>query len=200
MPFLYLENGEVFPTEEGMEIPAVKSVYNADKTDGKVFFRDVLKYLYYVYRKDGVYSDMFEQMRKTTVIERHLPKRDYKVLESNKRVQELIKEYLERQMTKNERLLYLLEKDIEKLLERISSIPYTKTCVVKVPHTNDDGETTMLPTKIEFDNIEEKSKAIKEASSLVDYSDKLRSKILKEKIEDKKKGTSTRLFDKAVKK
>ena len=200
MPFLYIEEGEVFPTPEGFEIPQVKAVFNADKTEGKGFFKDVLKYVFFVYKKDGVYKDTFERYRKQMVIERHLPKRNHQDLEANKRVVALIQEYLDRQMTKNERLLYQLEKDIDNLLQRVSNIPYTKEVTVKVPVTNSDGETTYIPTKVEMDNSEEKEKAIKLASGMIDYGDKLRSKILKDKIENKKKGSENRLFDKANKK
>lgn len=199
MSFLFIENGEVKPTEEGNLIPQVRAVYNADKTDGKQFYKDVLMYVFFVYNKDGVYKDSFDTYRKTMVIERHLPKRNADDLENNKRVRDLIDEYLDRQMTKNERLLYRLEIDIEKLLERISTIPYSKTVTLKIPYTNEDGETTYVPTKVEIDNSEEKAKTIKIAEGMIDYSEKLRQKILKDKTDKKKKGANIRLFDRVKK-
>lgn len=195
MSFLYMEDGKVFPTEEGKELPAVKALYNADKTEGKRFYNDALIYIFFVYKKDGVYHDMYETMRKKTVLQRHLPKREEKHFEENKRVAELIDEYLQRQFTKTERLLYKLEKDIDALLERISSIPYTKTVKAKIPYTNENGDITQVPAEIELDNSEEKDKSMRLAEKLVDYGDKLRTKILKEQIE-KRKSSGQRLFDK----
>ena len=195
MSFLYIKDGVVLPTEEGKTIPQLKALYNADKTESKRFYNDALTYIYFVYKKEGVYDDMYESMRKKTVINRHLPKREEKQFEENKRVRELIQEYLDRQLTKNERLLYKLEKDIDNLLERISSIPYTKNVKATVPHLNEKGEQVMVSAIIEIDNSEEKDKSIRLAEKLVDYGDKLRNKILKEKVE-KRKASGGRLFDK----
>lgn len=199
MSFLYMQDGQVLPTEEGKLLPQVKSVYNADKTDGKQFYKDVLMYVFMVYNKEGVYKDSFEGYRKTMVVERHLPKRNAQDLESNKRVKDLIAEYLERQMNKNERLLYRLEQDMENLLDHISSIPYTKSVTLKIPYTGEDGETTYVPTKVEVSNAEEKAKSIKLAEGMVDYGDKLKQKILRDKTDNKKKGAPVRLFDRAKK-
>jgi hypothetical protein len=197
MPFLYLKDGEVHPTEEGLMIPQVKAVYSSDKTEGKRFYKDVLMYVFYVYNQSGIYKDMFEDYRRKTVIERHLPKRSAEELEANSKVANLIKEYLDRQMTKTERLYYQLEKDMESLLKRVSSIPYTRTVKTKVKWVNDDQEEVLLPVDIEMDNSEEKYKAMKLAETLIDYGEKLKNKISKEKIEIKKNNHG-RLFDKKM--
>lgn len=195
MPFLEMKDGVVSPTEEGNIIPAVQRLYNSDKTEGKKFFKDCLLYVFLVYNQEGVYKDRFENFRKKMVIERHLPKRNVGDFENNLRVVDLINEYLDRQMTKTERFLYQLEKDMEGLLNRVSNVPYTKIVKAKIPHVNGDGETTMIPADVEIDNSAEKENAIKLGERMIDYGEKLRNKILKEKV-DEKKSLGQRLFDK----
>jgi len=195
MSFLYLKDGMVYPTEEGQMIPQVKALYNSDKTDGKKFYREVLLYIFYVYNQSGIYKDMFEDYRKKMVIDRYLPSRDFIELEKNPRVADLIREYLDRQMTKTQRLYYQLEKDMESLLKRVSSIPYIREVRTKVKWVNPDHEEVYLPVEIEIDNSEEKFKAIKLADTLVDYGEKLKNKIIRESTEAKK-SNQARLFDK----
>ncbi len=194
MSFLYIEEGVVKVTEEGMALPAIDALYRTDKTDRKRYFNDCMKYVFFVYKKDGVYKDMMLTHRRKIVINRHFEKRKEDEFENNLKVQGVIEEYMQRQHTKMERFYYKLENDIEKLLERIHDIPYTKKVKAKVPFEK-DGEVTMVQAEIEIENYEEKSKAMMLADKLVDYEEKLRGKILKEKIEIKKKD-STRLFDK----
>lgn len=198
MPFLELKDGVVSPTEEGMELPAIKKLYNSDKTEGKRFFKDCLFYIFFVYNQSGVYKDRFENYRKKMVIERHLPKRKIEDFEGNLRVHDVISEYLNRQMTKTERFLYLLEKDMDELLKRITNIPYTKTVKAKIPYINTDGDTIMVSSEVEIDNSAEKENAIKLAERMIDYADKLKSKIKKEGVEEKK-NTGHRIFDKKLK-
>lgn len=198
MPFLELKDGVVSPTEEGKLLPPVQRLYNSDKTEGKKFFHDCLMYIFFVYNQSGVYKDSFEGYKKTMVIERHLPKRKADDFEGNSRVVDVIKEYLERQLTKTERFLYQLEKDMESLLTRISNVPYTKTVKAKVPYTDPEGEQTLIEAKVEIDNAKEKEDAIRLGERMIDYADKLRSKVLKEKVDKKKSGDQIRLFDKAA--
>ncbi len=192
MSFIIFQDGVASPTEEGKEIPQVKEVYNADKTLGKKFFHDVLKYIYLVYKREGVYSTFFENERIRLVLDRHFEKRKVEDFEDSKKVRALILEYQNNQFTKMERFYYQLEKDIEMLMERISSIPYTKKVKIQVP-LEQNGETTLVETIVEMENFEEKSKAIMSAERLVDYEQKLKDKIFREKKTMKKE--NTRLFD-----
>jgi hypothetical protein len=194
MSFLYIEEGIVKTTDEGMALPSVNALYRSDKTEKKKYFNDCLKYIFFVYKKDGVYKDMMHQHRKRIVINRHFEKRKEHEFEGNLRVVAVIEEYLDRQHTKMERFYYQLEQDIEKLLERIHNIPYVKKVKAKVPYEK-DGEEIFVMAEVEIENYDEKSKAMMLADKLVDYEEKLRSKILKEKMENKKKD-HTRLFDK----
>ena len=199
MPFLELKDGVVRPTEEGSLLPPVQRLYNSDKTEGKKFFHDCLMYIFLVYNQNGVYKDSFEGYKKKMVIERHLPKRKIEDFEDNLRVVAVIEEYLDRQMTKTERFLYQLEKDMESLLTRISTIPYTKVVKAKIPYIDADGESTMIPAEVEIDNSKEKEDAIKLGERMLDYEEKLRNKVLKERVESKKTGKHQRLFDRQKK-
>ena len=195
MSFLSLDNGIVVCSEEGMTIPVVMLLYNTDKSKEKKFFRDSICYLYWVYNREGLYKDLFEGARKDLVMMRYLS--GYKLIDfdGNNRVQAVKDEYLERQMTKHERFLYRLENDMEGLLNRITSIPYIKNIKTKVPHVLDNGDEIMVKVSLEIDNSKEKQEAIKLADTMIDYAEKLRNKILKEKIDKRTGGTLQRLFE-----
>lgn len=193
MPFLELKDRVVDATEEGKELSSVQDLYNADKTASKKFYHDALKYIYFVYKADGVYSNMFESSRKNHVILKHFEKREIKDFEANIRVKAVIKDYLDLQLTKTKRLYYRLEKDMEDLLDRISKIPYTRKVKVKVPVEGNDGKTEVA-TEIEIENYEEKAKAMLMADKLIDYEAKIKAKIFREEVASKKNST-TRLFD-----
>jgi len=192
-----MENGVVMATEEGMALPQVQDVYSADRTTTKKFFNDVLRYIFFVYKKDGIYQDMFVTFRKKLVLERHLQDRKEDDFEKNQRVVNLILEYQQRQLTKAERFLYQLEIDMEALLNRITEIPYTKRIKINVPYTDQDGNEQKVPTMVDMENYDEKAKAIMLADKMIDYQDKLRAKIIKEKTADKT-GSQARLFDKKM--
>lgn len=196
MPFLELKEGLVVPTEEGRLLPCVVRLYSSDKTEGKRYFNDCLMYIFFVYNQSGVYKDTFEDYRKKIVLERHLQRRKVEDFEGNVRVLEVINEYLERQLTKTERFLYQLEKDMDSLLVRISKIPYTKVVKAKIPYRTVDGDETMVTAEVEIDNSKEKEDAIRLGERMIDYADKLRAKVYKEKSESKKGSIYGRLFDK----
>jgi len=197
MPFLELKDGVVSPTPEGEMLSVVKSLSDSDKTKTKTYFHDALLYVFYVYKKDGVYADSFETYRKKIVITRHLPNRTIDDFENNKRVQALIAEYNERQYTKLERFYYQIEKDMESLLTQISTIPYQKSVKAQLPYKDDEGNETKIAGVITIDNYEEKAKAIMMAEKLIDYADKLKTKIIKEKAQSGRHN-NVRLFDKAT--
>ena len=112
MPFLYIEDGVVKITQEGMVLPQTQEVYSADRSTTKRFFNDVIRYVFFVYKKDGVYQDLFLNYRRKLVLERHLPDRKEGDFEKNIRVINFINEYQQRQLTKAERLLFQLELDM----------------------------------------------------------------------------------------
>ena len=198
MPFLYIEDGVVRITQEGMVLPQVQEVYAADRSTTKKFFNDVIRYIFFVYKKDGVYQDLFLNYRRKLVLERHLPDRKEDDFEKNIRVINLITEYQQRQLSKVERLLFQLELDMELLLKKITEIPYTKKVKVSVPVIDQMGDERKIPTIIEMENYEEKAKAIMLADKMIDYQDKLRAKVIKEKSSERG-GGQLRLFDKKMK-
>ena len=198
MPFLYIEDGVVKITQEGMVLPQTQEVYSADRSTTKRFFNDVIRYVFFVYKKDGVYQDLFLNYRRKLVLERHLHDRKEEDFEKNIRVINFINEYQQRQLTKAERLLFQLELDMELLLKKITEIPYTKKVKVSVPVMDGDGNETKVSTVVDMENYEEKAKAIMLADKMIDYQDKLRSKIIKEKSVERGVG-QMRLFDKKMK-
>ena len=57
----------------------------------------------------------------------------------------------------------------------------------------------MIPAEVEIDNSKEKEDAIKLGERMLDYEEKLRNKVLKERVESKKTGKHQRLFDRQKK-
>ena len=57
-----------------------------------------------------------------------------------------------------------------------------------------DGEDQYVETLVDFSNAEEKTKALKQADTIIDYEEKLRLKIFKE---TKDKRRSQALFDRS---
>lgn len=198
MSFLYIEDGVVRSTEEGLVLPQVQAVYSADRSTSKKFFNDVIRYVFFVYKKDGVYQDLFLGYRKKLVLERHLPDRTEEDFEKNLRVVALIEEYQQRQLSKAERLLFQLECDMESLLKKITEIPYTKKVKVNIPVIDSNGNEQRVTTIVDMENYDEKAKAIMLADKMVDYQDKLRAKVIKEKSNERGVG-QMRLFDKTMK-
>jgi hypothetical protein len=66
MIFIF-ENGKVDLIPEAKSLPEIKNLKAIDKTKGKVYFYMWITYLYYVYRQNGLYENLFTLSRKRQV-------------------------------------------------------------------------------------------------------------------------------------
>jgi hypothetical protein len=196
MSFLVLNNGKVEFTEEGKTLPAVIELNNRDKHQDKRFFDDTATYIFYVYKKEGVYTNKLPTAKRQYVIEKHLPNRKVSDFENNITVKKIIDLYIELQFTPVEQLGEGLKRDIEDLLKRVGNIEYEKEVMVEFDAEviiNNEKEVKHFRQKVVMDNSAEKDKAMATALKLMDFDEKLTVRIFKEKKDKKRTGLA--LFD-----
>lgn len=196
MSFLVLNNGKVEFTEEGKTLPAVIELNNRDKHLDKKFYDDTATYIFYVYKKEGVYANKLPSSKRQYVVEKHLSNRKVSDFENNITVKKIISLYIELQYTPVEQLGEGLKRDIEDLLKRINNIEYEKEVIVEFEAEVDiDGkkEPKHFHQKVMMDNSAEKEKAMAVALRLMDFDEKLTVKIFKEKKDKKRTGLA--IFD-----
>ena len=196
--FLYLKEGEVKVTEEGMCHSVVKALYNRDKRSAsKPYFYKCMTYIYWAYYTEGEYRNKPIKKRKELSAEH--AKSKWTELEDDKYLMDVIDFYIDIQTTKSERLLIGIGNDIDELLELIKKIPFTKEIKIEVdidiPLHAETSEVTRkrITTTVEHSNSEEKFKAISMSDKLIDYEDKLKKKVMKEV--NRKKGGQKRMFE-----
>ena len=200
MSFLSIENDEVLCSPEGMALNSVKKLYADDRHSGKPWWKACLKYIFFMYKKGGIFQNMLPAQRAERICNEILKgEYDPKKFELNSNCKEVILDYQNLQCTPNELLYEGVKSDIEGLLQRIRQIPYSKTVNVDVDveFFDQDGkpQKQRVKTAVEMDNSEEKSKAIRLADSLLDYESKLRTKIVQETKEQRKSKGAKRLFE-----
>jgi hypothetical protein len=204
MSFLYLEKDQVKVTADGMALPAVQSFYAGDNSAGKKRFFKAMKYIYYVYNKDGVLRNKLPEDRKKIVCNTYLDAIDPEVYEKSALVRPIIDLYIDYSISPTELLYEQLKIDIQNIRKKISSIPFDKEIKLHINELVDiditDEETGNTYTKkipvskdvyINIDNSKEKAAAIALTESLFIQEERLRKLIEKENIENK----ARRIFD-----
>lgn len=192
MPFVELNNDKVIWTEEGLVQKEVRELQTISCSIDDEFFNDVATYIYWAYKKDGLYDSELPNIKKDTVCRRHFNNRKWEDFEDIQQVRDIIKLYINLSYTVTEKMYIKLKKDIDDLFIHLSDIPLIKKLKVKVPITGEDGEITNIEKIVEFSNFEEKSKAMKQANDIIAYEESLKLKIFKE---SKDKIKSKRIFD-----
>lgn len=180
--FLYLDEGnsEIKVTAEGMALSEVKLLFASDKSTNKVLFREWIKYIYWVYRREGTFSNSLISERRRDICQRFFPQRTWEYFENNDKIKAVIALYMKTQYSISEILYERWKEDVDQYIIYLTSIPYYKVKPVK------DGEERI-------ENIEEKLKAQKAIQELVDTGQKMEQKILKEKRESS--GKLNPIFD-----
>lgn len=191
---LFFEGSKVGITPEGENLPEVIQLKKREDKD----FKDILTYIYFVYSKETIYHNKLPSERRDLVFRDYIGgKSRSKDFEDNRYIRDVIKRYLDLQFTPTELLYNRICKEIEDLLNYISSIPYEKEENIMIDvETEENGEKIIKKKKVRVktDNSEEKGKALQLAEKLLSYEEKLKSKVMKE-ISNKKK-SSERIFDK----
>jgi hypothetical protein len=200
MSFLVLVGEEVEVTTEGMCLQSVKNVYVRDRHSAKPWFGAFCKYVYFMYKQDGIFKNMLPEQRAERICSEMLKDKyrakDFEVIIECKT---MINQYINLQYSLTEILYEGLKEDIEGLLKHIKNIPYTKKSVyegtIDVPGQDGILQKQKVRVPFDIDNSEEKAKAIKLAETMIDYDKKLRTKINDETKEDRKKQSKKRLFE-----
>jgi len=169
---------------EAMELSEVKDLYASDRTTNKTSWKQWIRYIYFVYKKDGVFSgDLLAQKRKE-VVSRYFPEKDVKYFEENKKVRAVAMLWMKKQYTHWELLYEKWKEDVDAYIVYLTDIPYyrKKKVVIQGAEGQPNTETTE-----DVPNIEEKVKAQKAIQDLVDTGKKLEGMILQEKKEGSSK-------------
>lgn len=203
--FLYLEDGIVKVSEMAMQIPEFKDFRRYDTSVNKVFFNKAMSYIYYVYKVFGTEQSYLKnspiQQRRLQAVRHHTG--SYKKVsdfEDNEWVKKCIDSYLMFSRTRSEVMFDTLKDDIDRYIDSVQKIPHTIKKTIKVPYSvldEDDpnGVKTIVKlfdVEIEIANTKERLEALKQASDLNDYYNKLQADVNKDA---QKKNSMTRLFE-----
>jgi len=203
--FLYLEEGIVRVSEMAMQIPEFKELKRYDTSLNKVFFDKAMAYIYYVYKVFGdeqsyLKNSPLPQRRQQAVKHHTGVYKSVADFEEHERVQKCIQSYTQYSRTMNEIMFDALKDDLEQYINYIQTIPHTIKKTIKVPFKvldEDDPDgirriTIQKDVEIDIPNTKERMDALKQASDLNDYYNKLLSEVKKDA---KKKKSMTRIFE-----
>lgn len=195
--YLYLEDGIVKVSEMAMQIPEFKEFKRYDSSLNKVFFDKAMAYIYYVYKVFGAEQSYLKnsplQQRQQQAVKQHTGTyKNVSDFEDNKWVRKCIDSYTLYSRTMNEIMFDTLKEDLSLYINYIQSIPHTikKTIKVNHPELDDDGVTTIIrvhDVEIDIPNTKERMEALKQASDLNDYYNKLLSNVNKDANNKKSK-------------
>lgn len=196
--FLSYKNGGVFVEESAMSIPEVAKLYRTDNTKNKAFFEDCMTYLFFMYKRKGIYAGRLPRQAQDIIEKTHLKKTKAKEIEDDPNFKEVKKAYLDAQLTLTENFYEKVREDMQGLLNYISEIPYSKTAhidtTVEVPGPDNIPTRFPVKAKVQIDNSKEKADAIALCERLINLEEKLSTRISKEE-QDKKITDSKALFD-----
>lgn len=203
--YLYLEDGIVKVSEMAMQIPEFKEFRRYDTSTNKVFFNKAMAYIYYVYKVFGDEQSYLKnspiQQRRQQAVRHHTGSyKNVSDFEGNQWVVSCIESYLKFSRTRSEIMFDTLKDDIDRYIDSVQKIPHTIKKTIKVPYKvldedDPDGVNTivkMFDVEIDIANTKERLEALKQASDLNDYYNKLQLDVNKD---SKKKGSMTRLFE-----
>lgn len=185
---LKYENGEVKPIDDyHLADNPMNALYKISRDTGKKFFNDAIKYAYYMYKKDGVFSNLFPKERAKEISKQYFDDKDYyKKFESNVTFNEFVKHYEYIQYDATERTLLKTDKDIEILLDNLKEIDYFVTKKVQIELNiptsvgSKDTEKYLHTELIKISNFEEKKASLLAIKDILNI-----RKTLKEEIKSR---------------
>jgi hypothetical protein len=198
------ETGLVEVHIEAQYEPVFVFLRSQDKTRDKRKYNEQLKYLYFMYKREGEYSERLLSDRRRIIEVNHLNEQTGEDIENDEAFIGVRKFYLEEQFTLTENTYFALEADIDNLVRHINSIPHSTREEVKVDivvpnyHVEDlepkDIRTVTIKKMINRNNSEEKLKAMDGIKKLLLFKEDLKELIKKEKVE-KKRNNNIYMFD-----
>ena len=204
--FLYLEDGIVRVSQMAMQAPEFKDFRRYDSSTNKIFFDKAMAYIYYVYKVFGEEKSYLHNyalhQRRVQAVKHHTG--TYKSIddfEKNDWVKGCIDCYLKFSRTRPEVMFDTLKDDIDMYIDKVQKIPHTIKKVIKIPYNvidedDPDGKRTVVKlydVEIDVANTDERLKALKQASDLNDYYNKLKADV--EKAAKGKNSKTTFMFE-----
>lgn len=193
MAFLRLngDTGEVYTSDEGKLLSCIKGLLQKDKTKGRTYYNNALKYIYHTYKKDHDLSFLSFNSRRQRVVNDYVPGYSSDKFENDLVVVAVIKEFQQQQYTPNELFYESIKNDFDEMRDYIKEIPLKKKIkieeVFEVP-VEHEGQTYIKEVAVKkdifIDNSKEKFDALKRAAELIDLSNTIQQKV---KEENKKK-------------
>ena len=181
---IFIKDGVAYHTDEAIMIPEFHDLYEWDKSKDKRKYYDVLFYIYFVYKFDGIYKTLYPAERKNYVRKTLLEDRLSADIEQQPLVIRLIQKYQYITMSFIKRDYEQTKFDIESLNKHISTIPFVKKVQLKNHTANFEYKGQIINTTVditvEMDNSKEKADALKLKDTLYDLEERLRSKSIKE--------------------
>ena len=183
--FIYYDETaqEVKVLPEAMELHECSELYASDHTPGKTLWKMWIKYVYYVYKKDGVFSGDLLTAKRREICNRYFPEKSPDYFEKNYKINAMIKLFMEKQYTTWERLLEKWKEDVDQYIIYLTDVPYQR----EIKPDKDGDPPLMIP------NIKEKKEAQMAIQDLVETGRKIEENILQEKKQ--KSGKLSPLFD-----
>jgi len=204
MAFLRLdgETGEVFVSDEGMLLSCIKGLLQKDKTKGRTYYNNALKYIYHTYKKDHDLSFLSFNSRRQRVVNDYVPGYSSDKFENDLVVVAVIKEFQQQQYTPNELFYESIKNDFDEMRDYIKEIPLKKKIkieeVFEVP-VEHEGQTYIKEVAVKkdifIDNSKEKFDALKRAAELIDLSNTIQQKVKEENKKKKVEDYQTMLED-----
>ncbi len=205
------DTDEVEIVKEALAIPAVKSLWNADKIGDKSYFKRVIKWVYHMYSSNHILNNLPYKERKNIVLRSYFNGRMPANIENNKRVFDFIETYQLLEKGVDERLAEAIKEAVAVEKEKIAGLSTVRMEKIEIPYElnydfaiykkNDKGEFVKMrkeelkgtvKTEVEINDsqilIAEVDRAFKLSSQ---YEEALRrAKIEKEELKVKYEGMS----------
>lgn len=197
MDYIFTKGNDIFASPKLIRIPEYRELL---ASQGKEFFADFIIFMYYVYKTNSTSGNdedvtymkdysLSERIERTCSV--HLSDRSPEEFLDNPQCEACISIYQSLELSKLERMYENVKQDIDSYIERLSTVPYkvVRKVSIKTPkNLIEEGFPEYVTVDVEFENTEEKNKAIKSSNELIDYAKKMEASVMDEK---KKKGKTS---------
>jgi hypothetical protein len=210
---------EVTANEEAYNLKALKELREKDDSNDKVFYRNALKFIYHVYKKEHIFSNLPIRERKVKTSDLYFNGADYLKYDNDKLIADIVKIYISLEYSQNEWAYQKIKDDIDDTIGSINEIPMKKRkyfdeeveveidveTYFDVPTS--DGKTEkrkfkktikkIVNIKIDsfIDNSDERMKALANVLKLQDMEEKFRDIIIRERKSKERKGQDMTLLE-----
>lgn len=190
LEMLDIKDGKIVLMPGADKIPVVKELKKAARGNSqKKFFDDAITYAFYMYKKNGIYSNKFPKKRAIEVGKNYFSDINiWKKFEYNEKFKKFKLYYEELQYTPEERVLLSTEQEIEDLIIHLKDIKYflddEVDVEVMIPESLENPDKLIpyaIKRKIKINNSVEKQKSLKAIKEILDI-----RKIMKEAVKQKK--------------